>query len=346
MRHSVSQPIEERASFETIRYANCWEDAPVLVRGLLPLQGTRCLSIASAGDNVLSLLARGAADVVAVDLSPAQLALVDLKMAAFRCLTYEDLLGFLGVRESGSRRRLYQELRTALGSEARAFWDARQAVLEEGVIHSGRLERYFSLFRRALLPLIHTRATVESLLQARGLEERRRFYDELWDNRRWRAAVSLFFGRRAMGRLGRDPEFLRYATGPVGARILERARHALIALPTQDNPYLNYILTGRFGVAPPDYLRPEHYTAIRRGLDRVQLRRGPVEDVVAELAPHSIDAFNLSDVAEYMDIESYHRLLERLHSVAAPGARLAYWNLLAARQRAFFYGAFVLEFAR
>jgi S-adenosylmethionine-diacylglycerol 3-amino-3-carboxypropyl transferase len=58
-----------------------------------------------------------------------------------------------------------------------------------------------------------------------------------------------------------------------------------------------------------------------------------VDEVLGTLPPRSIDAFNLSDVAEYMDTAAYHGLLERIHRVAAPGARLAYWNLLATRRR-------------
>jgi S-adenosylmethionine-diacylglycerol 3-amino-3-carboxypropyl transferase len=100
-------PIHERARFTRLRYANCWEDADVLVRALAPLEGARCLSIASAGDNSFSLLAAGAAHVLAVDLSPTQIALVALKAAAFRGLDHGALLDFLGVRPSPDRRAVY-----------------------------------------------------------------------------------------------------------------------------------------------------------------------------------------------------------------------------------------------
>lgn len=362
------RPLDERASFATIRYANCWEDAEILARAVAPLDGARCLSIASAGDNTLSLVARGAASVVAVDLSPAQLALMELKMAAFGHLTYEELLGFLGVRGCVQRRDLYLRLRSSLGEAARTFWDARSRVVESGVIHAGRLERYFGTFRRFVLPLIHSQATVAALLGAKDTEARRRFYDEEWDGWRWRALVQLFFSRPLM-KLGRDPEFLRYAPGAAGTEMLRRARRAFTGLATHDNPYLSYILTGGFGEALPDYLRPERFAAIREGLRRVRLCLASVQDVAATLAPQSVDVFNLSDVPEYMHVDDYHLLLVRLRRLAAPGARFAYWNLLAPRQRpvsmagwldshdegarvllaearAFFYRAFVLEVAR
>lgn len=369
LQHRPRTAIERRTSFSLIRYANCWEDADVLKRGLAPLAGARCLSIASAGDNTLSLLADGAAFVLAVDLSGAQLALLELKMAAFRALSHEDLLRFLGVRDCGERIALYHALRPALGSEARAFWDVRGATINRGVIHCGRLEAYFRVFRRCVLPLIHRRATVEALFEPRPRVGRERFYADVWDNRRWRTLVRLFFSRRVMGALGRDPEFFRYTDSGVGEWILERARYAFTALPTHDNPYLRYILTGNFGPCLPDYLRPERHPAIREGLPRIRSFHGPVEEAAARLAPGSIDAFSLSDVAEYMDVPDYHALLDGLRRVAAPGARFAYWNLLASRQRpdsmrewlspqreratelgsearAFFYRAFVLEVAQ
>ena len=42
--------IAGKASFDEIRYAQCWEDADVLLQGLDVQPGDHCLSIASAGD--------------------------------------------------------------------------------------------------------------------------------------------------------------------------------------------------------------------------------------------------------------------------------------------------------
>ncbi len=365
---TLAGSIQTRASFDRIRYANCWEDADVLVRALEPLEGARCLSVASAGDNSFSLLARGAASVLAVDLSPAQIALVELKAAAFRALPYEQMLGFLGVRKCGERHALYRDLREALPERARAFWDTRRSDVETGIVHAGRFERYFRVFRRFVLPLIHGPRVVARLQSERSAADREAFYETVWNNRRWRLAFRFFFGRFVMGRLGRDPEFFRYVTTPVAERILERARNALTALPTHDNPYLSYILDGNWR-ALPDYLLPEHFERIRESLGRLRLFVGSVEEAAASAPPAGLDAFNLSDIFEYMDISAYHAVLRALLPAAAPGARLAYWNMLATRRRpealadrlvpradearalhrgdrAFFYQDFVLEVVR
>ena len=51
--------------------------------------------------------------------------------------------------------------------------------------------------------------------------------------------------------------------GDVAGRLLHRAEYAVTVLPTHDNPYLEYILTGNFSQALPHYLRPEHFQDIR-----------------------------------------------------------------------------------
>ena len=63
-----------RADFSAIRYAQVWEDADVLLAGLDVQPGDTCVSIASAGDNALALLTKDPARVIALDLSPAQIA--------------------------------------------------------------------------------------------------------------------------------------------------------------------------------------------------------------------------------------------------------------------------------
>ncbi len=77
------------ADFSLIRYAQCWEDADVLVKGLDIQPGARCLSICSAVDNTLALLTRDPAQVLALDLSP-----IDLRVPDHRELLTERAPGF------------------------------------------------------------------------------------------------------------------------------------------------------------------------------------------------------------------------------------------------------------
>ena len=56
------------------------------------------LSIVSAGEMPLSLLSMGVAQVLAIDIDPAQLHLAHLKLAAVCVLERSDAIKFLGYR--------------------------------------------------------------------------------------------------------------------------------------------------------------------------------------------------------------------------------------------------------
>jgi S-adenosylmethionine-diacylglycerol 3-amino-3-carboxypropyl transferase len=354
------------ADFSAIRYAQCWEDADILLEGLAINPGDSCLSIASAGDNSLAMLARGAGRVIALDLSPAQLACLELRVAAYRELSHPELLELIGSRPSARRGELYRRCRPLLGNGARAFWDAHPAEVAGGIGAAGKFERYFALFREKILPLVHSTGTVEQLLAGGEPATRERFYSEVWDSWRWRLLFRIFFSRTVMGRLGRDPSFFRYVEGSVADRILARTRHALTVLDPARNPYLQWILTGRHTTALPCALRPENFDPIRQGLERLEWHCLSLEEFLEREGEGGIDRFNLSDIFEYMSPENHRLLLERLVRAGRKGGRLAYWNMLAPRSRpgemaaalrplesearrlfgedkAFFYSAFVLE---
>jgi S-adenosylmethionine-diacylglycerol 3-amino-3-carboxypropyl transferase len=367
---AVSEPKSEaaqHADFSEIRYAQVWEDADILVSALEP-RGKTVLSIASAGDNALALIAGGAERVIALDLNPAQLACLELRVAAYSELSHPELLALIGSRDGTPAQRLavYERCRKKLSGSALAFWDSHREQIASGIGSAGKFERYFASFRTRVMPLIHLRATIEQLLRGGTREEREQFYNERWNTVRWRLLFKIFFSRFVMGRLGRDPSFFRYVEGSVAERILSHTRYALTALNPAENPYLQWILTGRHVSALPFGLREENFEIIRSNLHRIEWQHASIEDFL-EREPHlRFDAVNLSDIFEYMSEENTERLLARIADACNPGARLAYWNMLAPRSRpeslamrlrpldelarelfaqdkAFFYSRFVIE---
>jgi len=322
-----------RADFSFIRYAQCWEDADILLKALNVREGDVCLSVASAGENSLSLLTCNPARVIAVDMNPAQLSCLALRVAAYRTLSHEELLQLIGSRECSHREVLYRQTRDVLEPNAREFWDVRPEAIRAGIGNAGKFEDYFSLFRRNVLPWIHSRRRVEQLLAGGTAEERHHFYTRHWANRRWELLFRVFFSRFVMGRFGRDPEFFRYVEGSVSERILARAKHALTELDPTANPYLQWILTGQHTTALPHALRPENFQIIRENLDRLEWHCLSIEELLQAEPGLRMDCHNLSDIFEYMSDDYFHELLSKLVSHSKDGARLAYWNMLVPRSR-------------
>jgi S-adenosylmethionine-diacylglycerol 3-amino-3-carboxypropyl transferase len=349
-----------------IRYAQCWEDPRALDDALAVTPDDDVVSIASGGDNTLGLLLKGPRSVTAVDFNPVQLHLVELKIRAVEHLDYEEFVAFVGARPSGERLETYGKLRPSLSGVARDYWEGHPDALAGGIIHCGKFERYFGLFRRRILPLIHGRRTVRRLLASPRVEEQREFYRRTWDNRRWRLLFRAFFGKFLLGRLGRDPAHFRYVTlDNVAATLLGRTRHALTEIPIRDNFYVEYILTGNYGRldSGPPWLRPENFAALKANVGRVRLVRAGLTEYLASLAPGSASKFNLSDVFEYLSDAEVEVALREVCRVSVPAGRLAFWTVFVrhpvpeslqdrlrpmagiedkwpAEARAFFYGSF------
>jgi S-adenosylmethionine-diacylglycerol 3-amino-3-carboxypropyl transferase len=284
----------------------------------------------------MALALRRPRSITAIDFSPSQNALLELKLAALHHLSWYEYVSFLGARPSFDRVATYRRLRTHLRDEVRTWWDSQEPELARGIIHTGRFQRYLSIFRTRILPLIHTRSTVEEVMTISDRDARAEYYRRVWDNRRWRALFTVFFGRAVMARLGRDPAFFQYVDQDrIGAIFLERGRHALVESSPLENHFLQYALLGRYPDLErgPVYLRESSFEALRAATTRIQIVRSDLESHLGTLAPRSVSALYLSDLFEWVSPDHHEAMLRAIARVSRPGARMVYWNLLVPRSR-------------
>ena len=360
---NAAVPLASRLS-----YAQCWEDWQVLCDALDVGPDDRVLSVASAGCNSLALALRGA-EVVGIDLSPPQIALCELKLAGGN-LPYERFLQLLGLGE-GDPLDAFWEVEPRLGRDSTAFWHDHTDLIAGGVLGAGRFERYLATFTHRVLPLIHSQPRIRALIDAKTAEQQRSWHDEHWSTWRWRGLFRVFFSRWVMARLGRSPEQFAQVQGTVADRILTRCDAVLGGQALDENPYVQWILEGAWRdieLAHP-YLTREGHAGLTEAAERVHWVRASLEEHLPVCEPGRYSAFNLSNIGEYLPLPVWTELYSQLLTAAAPGARLAYWNLfvpracpmdlanrvlshpdrsatLLDRDRVPFYGAFVLETVR
>lgn len=323
----------EKVNFQMIRYANCWEDADLLLQGLAAKEGGRHLSIGSAGDNSFSLLTSNPELVIAVDVSPVQIYLIELKKAAIKYLDREAYLqfaGFNGQKEDTDRWKTYCSFRETMPPSARSYWNNQRVIICDGIIYSGKFEKYFRLFSKYILPLIHNKNKIDDLLLSKDANEQEKYYQEHWNNRRWRMLFRLFFSRKLMGWLGRDPAFLEQVKVPVAEFIFQKTAQHLKSKSAQSNYMLEFVVTGKFKNNLPHYVRSENYDLIKQNLDRLVCRQGFAETAIHEFG--KFDYFNLSNIFEYLDQEHFTQVAKQLLAGANPGAKMAYWNLMVERK--------------
>lgn len=323
--------IENKASFNIMRYAQCWEDADILVKSLDIRQHDVCLSIASAGENTFSLLSQSPKKVIAIDMNPIQLCALRLRVATYQHLSHEQMLKFHGAKKATYEERsmYYNAISPYLDEETKKYWENTN-LLDVGYANVGKFEKYFALFKNKVIPFIHSKETIEKLFSFEDIEEQKKFYKSKWNNFRWRMLFKIFFSRKIMGLMGRDPAFFKYVEGSVADKILGRTEIAFSNVLAKENPYLDWILHGEFKYALPHALRDENFEAIRKNLHKLEIHLGSVESYL-DKAPEKITIFNLSDIFEYMSEEMYEELMQKLIDSSTSGSRLAYWNMLAPR---------------
>ncbi|PUB10171.1 DUF3419 family protein [Yoonia sediminilitoris] len=360
-----SSEIATKADFDHIRYAQLWEDADVLTQALGDCAGGTLVSICSAGDNALAMLTLDPQKVVVVDLSPAQIACLNLRIGAFRHLTHPEFLELMGARPSTLRAELLNRSLQGLDQDTCDFWQSLESdVVQFGAGGLGKFERYFRIFRTRLLPLVHRQKTIDDIFVSKPKAERQTFLETRFNTWRWRLLLNFFFSRFVMGRMGRDKAFFDHVDGSPAQHVARRIRHAAVDCDPAENPYLHWIMKGTHGDALPMTWRAANFDLIKSRLDRLEIRPGSLEAFVS--TGEKADGFNLSDIFEYMSPDIFAQVYGSILQASAPGARLVYWNMMAPRRvppaimdrvttlseledrlkvqdKAFFYSDFVVE---
>lgn len=134
-------------------YAFTWEDPKVDKELLNITSDDSILAITSAGDNILSYALCKPRRIHAVDLNPAQNHLLELKIAAFASLTYQDTWKLFALgKHANFRRLLLEQMSPHLSSQAFQFWLANASTFTSrlgcglyetgGSRHAVRLAKY------------------------------------------------------------------------------------------------------------------------------------------------------------------------------------------------------------
>jgi S-adenosylmethionine-diacylglycerol 3-amino-3-carboxypropyl transferase len=313
-----------------LRYANCWEDADVLIKGLNIQSTDTVLSIASAGDNSFSILSKSPAKVIAVDVNMVQLFLTELKKACFITLAHDEFLEFLGFNMSKRRLKLFQKVQPELSMQALHHWEANFEQIENGIIHQGKFENYFKLFRTRVIPLTHSSKKVNALLAPKSDGEQAHFYNTKWNNWRWRMVFKVFFSKMMMAKFGRDKTLFNQVDINVQSFVFSKVEKELMAKKCQSNYFLNYILKGNFNKGLPHYARLENFEKIKNNCHKLELKHGLIEDIIDE--NNKVNKFNLSNIFEYISDEEFEKISETLLLNAKPNAIFLNWSLMVNRQ--------------
>lgn len=171
-------------------YAFTWEDSRTDSRILKINSEDVILAITSAGDNILSYAIERPKRIHAVDLNPSQNHLLELKVAAFRALSYKDVWKLFGEgKHEDFHSLLLENLSPHLSSQAFDYWlNKGPATFDpkgKGLYCTGGSRHALQLVQW-LGALLGIKKDMLKLCQAQTLNEQR----EIWTTRVRRVLLS------------------------------------------------------------------------------------------------------------------------------------------------------------
>ena len=299
----------------------------------LQLPGGAVLSITSAGEMPLNLLALGAERVVAVDIDPRQNHLARLKLASALCFERAKAIQFLGYQPAaGSDRcRWLGELLPHLPRATADFWSEHADGVNDGPIWAGRFEQYLRLALKLAGPLISR--PFRAMATCESVEAQRTVFRRTLDRRIVHTIFRIVFSPALYGRRGIEQKALQHYDDavPLGERFFDDLRSLCESTPAKSNPFLQLFTLGE--VLTPDVV-PTYLTAA--GIERVRERRDAIDfvtsDVIAYLRDRpagTFDKFHLSNVTDWMPYAEFETLLNLMVARCRRPAR-AVWRAIHA----------------
>jgi S-adenosylmethionine-diacylglycerol 3-amino-3-carboxypropyl transferase len=324
-------------AFRRLVYAQIWEDPVVDMEALDIQSDSRIVTIASGSCNALSYLTANPAQVMAVDLNTAHIALGRLKIAALRHLPDHAALRRFFV-EADNRRNVadYRAIIAPhLDETSRRYWEGRDLAgrrringFARGIYKRGLLGNFIGMAH--LIARLY-RVDLRIILQADTIEEQRRLFDEkiapVFDKRfiRWLTGQpASLFG------LGIPPAQYDALAGDQRMAHVLRARLERLAcgFRVQDNYFAWQAFNrgyGRGANAPvPPWLEPQNHEALRGRIDRLSLTHTNFTDHLARQDDASIDRCVLLDAQDWMDDAQLTALWTQITRTARPGARVLF----------------------
>lgn len=314
-----------------INYSQCWEDSEILIKALNISAHDVVLSITSGGDNTIALLLCGPRRITAIDLNCAQNHLLELKLASAKALSYDDYLSFLGLTDSFNRLYLFPKLKPYLSPKAYSWWLRHKSAIKKGIINSGRFERFLNLFRKYILPLVHSRRKTAQFVTIPSIEKQREFYKNRWDTKKWRIYFRLATSRPILKYLARQPGMFNYVgMKKISDKYLKRLESNIKNVPIVSNYFLHYCLTGNFGTSLPLYLKKDNYFVIKKYKFPLSIITENILNHLKSMPENSYTKYNLSDIFEALSDDETNILWEEIIRTSKNGATIVYWdNLLS-----------------
>jgi S-adenosylmethionine-diacylglycerol 3-amino-3-carboxypropyl transferase len=281
-------------------------------------QVKRVFVVASGGCTALSLLSAGDYRVDALDISQAQIALVELKATLFKELGFQ--VGLAACTSDATE--VYEKIRSHLSQEAKLILDAHRGSMQRGLNNIGWIDETMHQLTDLFYLFVHSRKTTKKFLSLSDVSEQKEFYRRDWSTLRWRVTMAIAFNRRFLalkhGRTAMQLVPLDFA------KLMEcKLERALTRFPNSTNPYLWQSFLGRYPESDeghPPYLQQHQSEELVSRISNLHLSCEDVLSWLQKQDANSIDYFGMSNVLELLPADYARALVPHLIRCGRSGA--------------------------
>ena len=323
--------------FRRLVYTQIWEDPEADLAALRLPVGSTIVTISSGGCNALSYLTARPAQVYAVDLNEAHLALLQLKLAGLRGFSnYAEFWQFFGQAASISNSELYRvRLRPLLDADTRGYWDKlniigrpRHAYFTDGFYRHGMLGRFIGF---AHLLARFARIDLTALLNGSAdSPERVQALDRL--HRLFHSPLArLITGTPALlFSLGIPPQqrALLGADAPLNEVLHERLLRLINGHPNATNYFAWQALHRRYAgpgdACLPPYLQRSQFERMRDGAGLIIPVHANLRQFLQGLPAREVDAVVLLDSQDWMAPEEICALWNAIDRAGSDNVRVIF----------------------
>jgi S-adenosylmethionine-diacylglycerol 3-amino-3-carboxypropyl transferase len=297
--------------FNEIIYSSSNEDTESERKALKINPDDTILCITGSGARPLDLLVDSPKKIISIDFNETQNFLLELKIAAFKVLNYDECIRFLGIGFSINRLQVFNQLKPQLSDKAIAFWTQNLQHIEKGPLYCGKWERIL----KGLLRLSFFRKqTIQKLIHASSIEEQKKLWHTISNHITWKVFLKIISNRFLWMYIIREPGAkLIPKTFDVYKYISSRIDYLVNNFILKENHYANLLFNGSYldSCILPHHLRKENFELIKSNIDKIEITTGSLSDYLLT-QQHKISAFSLSDFSSYAPDEMYHSIWKNI----------------------------------
>jgi S-adenosylmethionine-diacylglycerol 3-amino-3-carboxypropyl transferase len=326
---------KDQVALSKLVFTHNWEDPESDHAALKIKSNDTVLAITSGGCNVLGFLLLDPGVIYSIDINPAQSYLLELKMAAIKCLSFDEFIGFAGLKPHDDRLALFQKIKMHLSEEALSFWNSKQKILAKGFIMQGKYERFIQIAGK-FINLLQGKKRVQGLLMEKSKEEQENYFDKVWDTRRFHYLFKILFNKRMLAKRGLVADYFHFDDGSksFAENFYNRSKKAFRNIPIKGNYFLSLYLLGKYSNdnEVPAYLKRENFETIKSRVDRIRIFTDEAQNWIDSMPDSSINCFALSNICELMSEKDTNHLFEAVYRTARSDARIIFRNLMIPRE--------------